>query len=48
MGSVWLRRQADLRRIYALREANKIDGLYSLSRLGEFRLDVEEAVRRLG
>lgn len=47
-GIGWLRRQADLRRINALRDANKIDGLYSLSRLGEFRLDLEDAVRRLG
>lgn len=47
-GIGWLRRQADLKRIYALRDGDKIDGLYSLSRLGEFRLGLEDAIRRLG
>lgn len=47
-GVGWLRRQSDLRRIHALRAEDSIDGLYTISQLGEFRLDLELAANRLG
>lgn len=47
-GIGWKSRAADLRRIYELRAAERIDGLYTLSSLGDFRADLEEAARRLG
>ena len=47
-GIGWKSRTADLRRIYELRAANRIDGLYSLNSLGDFRSDLEDAARRLG
>lgn len=52
MGAVdgigWKSRAADLRRIYDLRDQDRIDGLYTLNTLGEFRADLESAARRLG
>ena len=47
-GIGWKSRIADLERIFKLRVENKIDGLYTLSALGEFRADIEAAARRLG
>jgi hypothetical protein len=47
-GIGWKSRAADLRRIYNLRDADRIDGLYTLNTLGDFRLDLEAAARRLG
>lgn len=47
-GVGWLRRQADLKRIHSLRAEDSIDGLYTTSQLGEFRIDLELAARRLG
>jgi hypothetical protein len=47
-GIGWKSRAADLRRIYNLRNADSIDGLYTLSSLGDFRADLESAARRLG
>ncbi len=47
-GIGWKSRAADLRRIYDLRHGDRIDGLYTLNTLGEFRADLEEAARRLG
>jgi hypothetical protein len=47
-GAGWLRRQSDLRRIHDLREGDSIDGLYTISQLGEFRFDLESAAKRLG
>ncbi|MGH2663948.1 MAG: hypothetical protein ACRDH8_14320 [Actinomycetota bacterium] len=46
-GVGWLRRQADLKRIYGLLEKNSIDGLYSISQLGDFRTDLRDAALRL-
>jgi len=47
-GIGWKNRAADLRRIYDLRDADRIDGLYALTTLGDFRNDLEAAARRLG
>lgn len=47
-GIGWLRRRADLRRIYQLWADRAIDGLYSLTRRGEFQQDIAAAARRLG
>ena len=47
-GIGWKSRAADLRRIYDLRDGDRIDGLYTLNSLGEFRIDLEAAARRLG
>lgn len=47
-GIGWKSRAADLRRIYDLRNDDRIDGLYTLNTLGEFRSALEEAARRLG
>ncbi len=47
-GMAWISRQSDLRRMYGLWERRSIDGLYTLSRLDEFRADLERAARRVG
>lgn len=47
-GIGWKSRAADLRRIYGLRDADRIDGLYTLNGLSEFRSDLDDAARRLG
>lgn len=47
-GIGWKNRLNDLRRIYALRESNRIDGLYTLSDLHALEHDLEHAARRLG
>jgi hypothetical protein len=47
-GIGWLRRAADLRRIYDLWAMQSIDGLYSLAHLDQFRQDLGDAARRLG
>lgn len=47
-GIGWKNRAADLRRIHDLRSSNKIDGLYTLKGLGQFRKDLEDAAGRLG
>lgn len=46
-GIGWKSRGADLRRIYDLRNQDRIDGLYTLNTLGEFRADLDHAARRL-
>jgi len=47
-GIGWKNRLNDLRRIYDLWAANKIDGLYTLATLGQFRDELQAAARRLG
>lgn len=47
-GIGWLGRRADLRRIYQLWADRAMDGLYSLTRRGEFQQDLAAAARRLG
>jgi hypothetical protein len=47
-GIGWKSRAADLRRIYDLRDQDRIDGLYTLKTLGDFRTDLEDAACRLG
>jgi len=47
-GIGWLRRQADLRRIYDLWQQRAIDGLYTLSRVDNFREDLKQALIRFG
>jgi hypothetical protein len=47
-GIGWRSRRADLRRIYNLWEAKKIDGLYTLGLLNQFRTALDTAVVRLG
>lgn len=47
-GIGWHRRQADLRRIYELRQRDQIDGLYSLAMLDDFRADVDRAATLRG
>jgi hypothetical protein len=44
-GMGWLSRQGDLRRIYDLWSNRSIDGLYSLTGLAQFRVDLEQAAR---
>jgi hypothetical protein len=46
-GIGWLRRQADLRRIYEGRLSDRIDGIYSLATLDSFRADLTSAAKRL-
>lgn len=46
-GIGWKSRGADLRRIYDLRDVDRIDGLYTLNTLADFRADLEAAARRL-
>lgn len=47
-GIGWYGRKADFRRIYDLRAERRIDGLYTLSLLSDFREELEQAARRLG
>ncbi|MEY2423350.1 MAG: hypothetical protein QOI95_3417 [Acidimicrobiaceae bacterium] len=47
-GIGWKNRAADLRRIYDLRDGDRIDGLFTLNTLGDFRTDLEAAAHRLG
>jgi hypothetical protein len=47
-GGGWLRRQGDLRRIHALWARRSIDGLYTASTLGQFRIDVAAAAEQAG
>lgn len=47
-GIGWKSRASDLKRLYNLRATNQIDGLYTLRGLGQFRMDLENAARRLG
>jgi hypothetical protein len=44
-GIGWKNRQADLRRIYELRERNQIDGMYTLAMLDDFQSDVRQAAQ---
>ena len=44
-GIGWLRRQADLRKIYDLYLGGRIDGLYTLEQIDRFGADLERAVR---
>jgi hypothetical protein len=46
-GMGWRNRQADLRRIYELWTAKKIDGLYTLGMLDQFKTTLERAILRL-
>ena len=47
-GHGWLRRQNDLRRIHALWESNRIDGVYNLNTLDAFHQALDKAAQRLG
>jgi hypothetical protein len=47
-GIGWLNRLGDFRRMYALAESRRIDGLYALADLDRFRGDLEQAARRHG
>jgi hypothetical protein len=47
-GIGWHSRLADLRRIHDLWSSKKIDGMYTLSTLGQFREDLRDAAKRLG
>lgn len=47
-GIGWKSRKADLRRIHGLWATNAIDGLYTVSSLGQFRSDLENAARLRG
>jgi len=47
-GIGWLNRLGDFRRMYALAESRRIDGLYALADLERFRDDLEQAARRHG
>jgi len=47
-GIGWKRRESDLRRIYDLWATRRIDGLYTLSTLGQFRSDLVAAAVRVG
>jgi len=47
-GIGWLRRQSDLRRIVALWEQRKLDGVFNLSMLAAFRGELQDAARRRG
>ncbi|HHI71511.1 MAG TPA: hypothetical protein ENJ91_10945 [Rhodobacteraceae bacterium] len=46
-GIGWLRRQADLKRIFELYEQRRIDGLYTKRLLDSFKADLSDALRRL-
>ena len=46
-GIGWLRRQADLKRIFELYEQRQIDGLYTKRLLDLFMADLSDALRRL-
>lgn len=45
-GIGWLSRMGDFRRMFALAEKRRIDGLYTLADLNQFRSDLEVAARR--
>lgn len=47
-GIGWLRRQNDLRRVWALTESREIDGLFSLATLPAFATELQHAARRVG
>ncbi len=47
-GLGWHRRQADLRRIFALWEERKIDGLFTIAMLADFQTALHEAASRAG
>jgi hypothetical protein len=47
-GIGWLGRMGDFRRMYALAESRRIDGLYALADLDRFRADLEAAAGRHG
>lgn len=47
-GIGWKNRQADLRRIYRLRERNQIDGMYTLAMLDAFEADIRRAAQIRG
>jgi hypothetical protein len=47
-GIGWLNRLGDFRRMYALAESRRIDGLYALADLDRFRDDLDQAARRHG
>jgi len=47
-GIGWLNRLGDFRRMFALAESRRIDGLYALADLDRFRADLEQAARRHG
>ena len=47
-GIGWRGRQSDLRRIFQLSQSRRIDGIFNLSSLGAFRLELRDAARRLG
>lgn len=47
-GIGWKLRQSDLRKIYALWTDHRIDGVYAVQTLPEFRTALEDAARRLG
>lgn len=47
-GIGWLNRLGDFRRMYALADSRRIDGLYALADLDRFRDDLAQAARRHG
>lgn len=47
-GIGWLNRQADLRRLWVLLSRHEIDGLYTLSMLEQFEVDLTRAAKRVG
>lgn len=47
-GIGWNLRQADFRRMYALFETGRVDGLYTLEDLDVFRADLRKAAQRVG
>jgi hypothetical protein len=47
-GIGWRSRQADLRRLYELWIAQKIDGLFTLNMLSQFKAALQDAIARLG
>lgn len=47
-GIGWLSRQGDFRRMHALLEQHRIDGLYALADLDAFRADLHAAAVRHG
>ncbi|MFL6136741.1 MAG: hypothetical protein ACJ74O_02960 [Frankiaceae bacterium] len=47
-GIGWHNRKEDLRRIHSLHARRAIDGLYTLSMLGDFRQDLHDAAIRVG
>jgi hypothetical protein len=47
-GIGWKQRQSDLRKIHGLWTDRKIDGVYTVQTLPEFRIGLEEAAKRVG